>query len=89
MKVLVVYRGAVEISVEAVGGTQGPAVRLLASGAPNAWDSYAMPAGCWRSYRNRGDTEAVLLVMTAGDGRKTVSWDQDVIAAAGALDQGR
>ena len=82
-QVLVVYRGSVEIAVE----SGAPSVSILASGSPAGWDSFAMPAECWRSYRNHGATEAVLLVMTPGDGRKTINWAPDVVAAAGVLDR--
>jgi hypothetical protein len=41
-----------------------------------------MPAQVWRSYCNVGDTEAVLLLMTPGDGRKRISWAPGVVAAA-------
>ena len=82
-QVLAVYQGAVEIAVES-GNTMVPA---LAQGSDAGWDSFAMPAGCWRTYRNCGDTDAVVLVMTPGDGRKTIEWSPEVVAAAGALDR--
>ncbi len=46
-----------------------------------------MPGACWRSYRNTGTTDAVMLVMTPGDGRKTIEWSPEVVAAAAALDR--
>ncbi len=82
-QVLVVYRGSVEIAVE----SEGPVVSSVACGSPDGWDSFAMPAACWRSYRNQGDSEAVVLVMTPGDGRKTITWSPDVVAAAGVMDR--
>lgn len=82
-QVLVVYRGEVEIAVES-GSAVVPA---LARGSADGWDSFAMPADCWRSYRNRGDGEALVLVMTPGDGRKTIDWTPEVAAAAGGLDR--
>ncbi len=88
-QVLVVYRGSVEIAVQ-TGETSVPSlstVRQVAGGSSQGWDSFAMPADCWRGYRNLGDTEAVLLVMTPGDGRKTIHWAPEVIAAAGEMDQ--
>ena len=85
-QVLVVYRGSIEIAVET--GEAAPAqVRQVASGTASGWDSFAMPAACWRSYRNLGNTEAVVVVMTAGDGRKTIQWAPEVVAAAGASDR--
>ncbi len=81
-QVLAVYQGAVDIAVESGSAV----VQSLARGSDEGWDSFAMPADCWRSYRNPGDTDAVVLVMTPGDGRKTIEWSPDVVAAAGALD---
>lgn len=82
-QVLAVYQGAVEIVVESGSAV----VQTLARGSDDGWDSFAMPADCWRSYRNPGDADAVVLVMTPGDGRKTIEWSPDVVAAAGALDR--
>ena len=82
-QVLAVYQGAVEIAVE----SDGVAVPAMARGSDEGWDSFAMPGGCWRSYRNPADTDAVVLVMTPGDGRKTIEWSPDVVAGAGALDR--
>lgn len=81
-QVLVVYRGSMEIAVEAESST----VRVVASGSPEGWDSFAMPASCTRSYRNTGMSEVIMLVMTSGDGRKTIDWAEDVITAAAAKD---
>ena len=82
-QVLVVYQGAVEIMVE----SDLAAVPTVARGSDEGWDSFAMPGACWRSYRNTGTTDAVMLVMTPGDGRKTIEWSQEVVAAAAALDR--
>ena len=82
-QVLVAYQGAVEIAVESADAE----VPTLARGSAEGWDSFAMPADCWRSYRNRGDTNAVVLVMTPGDGRKTIDWSPEVIESAGRLDR--
>ena len=42
-----------------------------------------MPAGVWRAYRNTSAAEAVILVMTPGDGRKPIAWAPSVLQAAG------
>ena len=81
-QVLVVYRGTVAIDVQAVSST----VRSVATGSPEGWDSFAMPDGCWRAYYNTGSTEVVMLLMTPGDGRKTITWSPEVVAAAAAQD---
>ena len=41
-----------------------------------------MPAEVWRCYRNIGDTEALVLLMTPGDGRKPIDWAPAVQARA-------
>lgn len=81
-QVLTVYRGSLEIEVEA----ESSVVRVVACGSPEGWDSFAMPASRTRSYRNTGKSDAIILVMTAGDGRKTIHWSDDVVAAAAAKD---
>ncbi|MEO8545158.1 MAG: hypothetical protein ABJA49_13040 [Betaproteobacteria bacterium] len=82
-QVLVVYRGQVAITVE---GADAP-VTIAAQGSDQGWDSYAMPADTWRSYRNTGSDEAVVLVMTPGDHRKNLIWDDAVVQAAGAANR--
>ncbi len=82
-QVLVVYRGQVGITVEAPEA----AVAIAARGSAQGWDSYAMPADTWRRYHNTGTDEAVMLVMSAGDERKAIVWDDCVVAAAGAANR--
>jgi mannose-6-phosphate isomerase-like protein (cupin superfamily) len=82
-QVLVVYRGQVGITID---GTDAP-VTIAARGSDQGWDSYAMPADTWRSYRNTGDAEAVVLVMTPGDHRKNLVWDDAVLQAAGGANR--
>jgi len=79
----VVYRGQVEICVD---GSDAP-LAIAAKGTAQGWDSYAMPADSWRSYRNTGMEEAVVLVMTPGDHRKSIQWDAAVVQAAGAANR--
>jgi quercetin dioxygenase-like cupin family protein len=81
--VLMVYRGEVDLLVD---GDTGP-VTISARGAPSGWDCFAMPAGTWRRYRNAGPQEAVVLVMTPGDHRKTLMWDDAVLQAASAANR--
>lgn len=85
-QVLTCYKGRVEISVcesEFLRLNPEPfATRIIVNSTPCTWDSYAMPADVWRSYRNTGDTQAVLLVLSPGDGRKRITWHPDTIVAA-------
>ena len=88
-QVLCVYQGNIEISLtnEAVveSNSAQAATKIVASGGSSGWDSYAMPADVWRSYRNTGASDAVMLVMTPGDGRKSVTWTPEVLKAAGDM----
>ena len=85
-QVLSVHRGSVamvvanEAPAHAERATSAPI--CISNGGAGGWDSYAMPAQVWRSYRNVGNTEAVMLVMTPGDGSKQIAWAPDVMAAA-------
>ena len=85
-QVLSVYRGSVGIFVSNEAISQVKMASLapvcIANGNADGWDSYAMPAQVWRSLRNLGDTEAVMLLMTPGDGRKRITWAAEVVAAA-------
>lgn len=85
-QVLSVYQGSVAISISndaevpAEHGKSAPV--CVASGNPHGWDSFAMPALVWRSYRNVGDKDAVMLLMTPGDGSKKITWAPEVLAAS-------
>ncbi len=85
-QVLTVHRGtvAIEVSNQAPGpaDTEVVAITSIANGHTEGWDSFAMPAEVWRYYRNLGDTEALVLLMTPGDGRKPIDWAPAVQARA-------
>ncbi len=85
-QVLAVYQGSIEIDIQnqPVAGTESAqlATKIIASGNGQGNDSYAMPAGVWRSYRNTGGLDAVMLMMTPGDERKRIAWAPDVTAAS-------
>lgn len=87
-QVLTCYQGSAQISVsnDAVAQVNiaQDAIKIIVNGTPTTWDSYAMPAYVWRCIENKGDVDAVLLVMTPGDGRKRITWSPDVVAAAAA-----
>jgi hypothetical protein len=86
--VLTVHQGAVaiEVSNQASGPVdiESNAIISIANGHAEGWDSFAMPPDVWRRYRNVGETEAVMLMMTPGDGRKTIDWAPAVVSAAAA-----
>lgn len=91
-QVLAVYQGSVEICVSNQPVVQAfsaqSAITIIANGSSQGAspgnDSYAMPADVWRSYCNKGPTEAVMLVMTPGDERKRIEWAPDVVERAAA-----
>lgn len=87
-QVLSVYQGSVAMhianEVNPLIETDSIAPVCIANGNLESWDSYAMPAQVWRSYRNLGEREAVLLVMTPGDGRKRITWAPQVTTSAAA-----
>jgi mannose-6-phosphate isomerase-like protein (cupin superfamily) len=68
------YRGDAVVEVEGVPFTL--------AGTTSAWDSYAVPADAWRTVRNPGAQEAVLLVISSGDARKPIEWSREVVQAA-------
>jgi hypothetical protein len=82
-QVLIVKEGTVDVTVET---TAGP-VTHRAIGQANAWDTFSLPDRCWRTLRNPGQTPALGILMTAGDHRKRIEWDADVVARA-AVDAG-
>ncbi len=77
-QVLIAKRGRLELTVDTNGGDIGHTL----VGTPSSWDSFSVPAGCWRTLRNSGDGDVLALVMTAGDHRKRIRWDEPVLTAA-------
>ena len=57
------------------------------TGTATAWDSFSLPPLEWRSLRNCGAGEALGLLLTAGDQRKAIEWDDAVVQAAQAKGQ--
>jgi quercetin dioxygenase-like cupin family protein len=77
-QVLIAKAGHIAVTVET---TQGDVAHTLA-GTATSWDTYSLPAGCWRSLVNAGAEEALALVFTAGDHRKRIVWDEATVQAA-------
>ena len=77
-QVVLVTEGCLLLDVE---GTDGVETFAL-TGNADGWDSYSIPAGCWRSIRQTGTTPVRALLMTAGDHRKHIEWDPFVVDAA-------
>lgn len=81
-QVLIAKAGRIEIGLQS---TDGP-VHYSTVGSAQAWDSYSLPPGEWRSLANTGDGDALALLLTAGDQRKRIEWDTSVVQAAAAQD---
>ena len=77
-QVLIAKAGRLELSVDT---TQGP-VRHTLLGTPTGWDTFSVPRACWRTLRNVGAGDALAVVMTAGDHRKRITWDETVLEEA-------
>jgi quercetin dioxygenase-like cupin family protein len=87
-QVISIYQGSVEISLQNQSSASldhlKDVTKILATGSADGNDSYAMPAGVWRSYRNATNADTVMLIMTPGDERKRITWDADVVERAAA-----
>jgi quercetin dioxygenase-like cupin family protein len=81
-QVLICKQGHIDIVLIDPENTAQAATKIIVKGGYKGWDSYAMPAQVLRSYRNTGHDEALMVVMTPGDGRKTVHWVSQVVQAA-------
>lgn len=77
-QVVVVKRGTLTVHVRADDGVFAQSLQ----GTPTAWDAYALPDGHWRSLRNDGAEEALMLVLTSGDEKKAIEWDPGIVQQA-------
>ena len=75
-QVLIVYSGGAAVVLNA------PGEEVEMSAGP--WDTVSVPANAWRTIRNSSDSEAELVVVTAGDGRKVPEWAPEVLDAVRA-----
>jgi quercetin dioxygenase-like cupin family protein len=91
-QLITVTQGAVAIDIanfientdDVITNTSYVATNIIVNGNSNGWDTYAMPADVWRTLRNVGDSEAVVLLMMPGDARKPIEWAPQVQQAAAA-----
>ncbi len=77
-QVSITVTGCVDAVIET---TDGP-VTYTTVGSDTAWDTVSLPPDCWRTLNNSGSTDALCLLLTAGDHRKAIEWDADVVQAA-------
>ena len=50
------------------------------------YDTLSVPPGSWRCFESVGDEPAQVVVITSGDGRNRIEWDQHVVATARSND---
>lgn len=79
-QVMIVKKGQPVLQIRADDGLYEQALH----GHDTGWDAYAIPADHWRHWRNPGPTEALMMVLTAGDAKKTVEWEPALVAEAAA-----
>jgi quercetin dioxygenase-like cupin family protein len=65
-QVLISYVGSITVTMNRPGDEVEMSL--------DAWDTASVPANVWRSIRNNADVDAEIVVITAGDGRKTPEW---------------
>ena len=70
-QVLVVFRGAIEVTLG-----DGPGIRV------ESQELYSVPPDAWRSIASVGEEAAEVAMLIAGDERKRARWDGSVIEAA-------
>ena len=73
-QVLIVYEGSLEILVN----RHENAVAITV----DTQDTYSMPSGVWRSLTATSAQPAVIAVITAGDSRARIEWDETIVARA-------
>jgi mannose-6-phosphate isomerase-like protein (cupin superfamily) len=74
-QVLIVEAGRLEVTLNR---TEPVSVEL------GPYDVLSVPAGAWRRLRSVGEEPALVVILTEGDGRVTLDWADDVVAAARA-----
>jgi mannose-6-phosphate isomerase-like protein (cupin superfamily) len=79
-QVLMVFSGSAELWLNS--GDDRVPVRL----SPK--DTFSVPAGVWRELVNRGDVAIEVAVVTAGDGKKAITWAPSIAQAAKAAGWG-
>ena len=77
---LVLKKGKVRLEIQADDGRLSQELK----GHSTAWDSFAIPADHWHSLHNEGSEEALMLLLTSGDEKKTIEWSADIVEQAAA-----
>jgi quercetin dioxygenase-like cupin family protein len=79
-QVVLLRQGDLQLNIRADDGIFEQGMR----GNDTAWDAYSVPGGHWRQWINTGDSESLMLLLTAGDHKKTIEWSPEVNAQAAA-----
>ena len=80
-QVLIAKAGSIKIAVQTTEGMVG----YTTVGTDQAWDTFSLPPGCWRTLTNTGPGDALALLLTAGDHRKAIDWHDTVLQAAAGM----
>lgn len=73
-QVLIIKKGTVRLEVETSAGPVSHDV----SGTDTTWDTFSVPESHWRKISNEGTGDALFIVVTGGDHRKHIEWDESV-----------
>ncbi len=79
-QVLIVFKGAIEITLGGPDDAVGDAVTVRVE----SQDLFSVPPQVWRSIASVGEEPAELAMLIAGDGRKHARWAPAVVSAAAA-----
>lgn len=79
-QVVLTRQGQVQLQIRADDGL----FEQTLQGSDTAWDAYSVPAGGWRRWVNAGPEDVLMLLLTAGDHRKTIEWSPQVVEQAAA-----
>lgn len=77
-QVAIAKRGSPQLSIRAGDGT----FLQTLLGHDTGWDSFAIPEDHWRQWENTSSDEALILLMTAGDAKKSIEWAPDLVEQA-------
>lgn len=77
-QVVIAIDGEMELTIESTSTSY----QQKLFGKDKAWDTYAIPADVWRAFKNNSIHDTYVLLLTAGDHRKKIHWDESIIKQA-------
>ncbi|MBU6224484.1 MAG: cupin domain-containing protein [Burkholderiales bacterium] len=79
-QVVIGIEGVIELEIDSMSTPYKQNI----GGGDNAWDTYAIPAAVWRSFKNNSSKDCFAWLLTSGDHRKKIQWDDLIIEQAAA-----